>query len=141
MVYGWGMVPPTPLLAEQVVRTTLHDAVSDWDWDSTWGWDFPALAMTATRLGEPDLAVDLLLHPAAKNHYGATGHNRQTDHLPIYLPGNGGLLAAVAMMAAGWDGSAPTPGFGEGWQVQHEGLLPAPGPLSVLADRDVPWDA
>jgi hypothetical protein len=33
--------------------------------------------------------------------------------LPLYLPGNGGLLSAVAMMTAGWDGcpDRPAPGF------------------------------
>ena len=36
-----------------------------------------------------------------KNRYLANGHNYQDDRLPIYLPGNGGLLAATAMMAAG----------------------------------------
>ncbi len=28
----------------------------------------------------------------------------QDKRLRLYLPGNGGLLAAVAMMAGGWDG-------------------------------------
>lgn len=47
--------------------------------------------------------------------------------LPLYLPGNGGLLFAVALMAAGWQGAPPThaPGFptsAKGWVVRHEGL-------------------
>ena len=47
-----------------------------------------------------------------------------------YLPGNGGLLYAVALMAAGWD-DAPernAPGFPDDgdWAVQWEGLLAAP---------------
>lgn len=57
------------------------------------------------------------------------GHNYQDKNLTIYLPGNGGLLAAVAMMAAGW-GSAPgvnAPGFPKdgNWIVKYEGLKPA----------------
>ncbi len=42
-----------------------------------------------------------------------------------YFPGNGGLLYAVAMMAAGWDGApaGDAPGFPEkGWVVRSEGL-------------------
>ena len=46
-----------------------------------------------------------------------------------YLPGNGGLLYAVAMMAAGWDGAPenPAPGFPNNgsWTVRWEGLKPA----------------
>jgi hypothetical protein len=46
-----------------------------------------------------------------------------------YFPANGGLLYAVAMMAAGWDGSPKTsaPGFPtRGWKVRWEGLSSAP---------------
>jgi hypothetical protein len=50
--------------------------------------------------------------------------------LTIYLPGNGGLLTAVGMMAAGWDGAPerPAPGFpNDGqWTVRSEGLRPMP---------------
>ena len=40
-----------------------------------------------------------------KNRYLPNGHNWQRPNLPCYLPGNGGLLYAVAMMAAGWQGA------------------------------------
>lgn len=129
MVYGLGVVPPTGVLDPEVVRATLHDVLADWDWASTWGWDFPALAMTAVRLGEPGTALDILLRDEAKNTYLPSGHNRQTDELPLYLPGNGGLLTAVALMVAGADGlTGETPGFPRDgtWTVQHEGFVPLP---------------
>ena len=128
MVYGLGVVPATGALDPGIVRATLHDVLADWDWPSTWGWDFPALAMTATRLGEPSTAVDLLLSAAAKNTYLPNGHNWQSETLPAYLPGNGGLLTALAMMAGGWDGGPGTaaPGFPSGWSVRAEGFIPAP---------------
>jgi hypothetical protein len=127
MVYALGPVPATDLIDPEVLRATLHDVLADWDWPGTWGWDYPALAMTATRLGEPSTAVDVLLKDTPKNSYLHNGHNRQTDTLPLYLPGNGGLLAALALMAAGWVGSAPCPGFPEdGWSVRHEGFVRSP---------------
>jgi protein-glucosylgalactosylhydroxylysine glucosidase len=67
---------------------------------------------------------------APKNRYLPNGHNYQDDRLPLYLPGNGGLLAAVAMMAAGWDGAPPVeaPGFPKdgNWTVRYEGIHPIP---------------
>jgi hypothetical protein len=130
MLYALGVVPDTGLVDAATMRATLHDVLSTWDWESAWGWDFPATAMTAVRLGEPHTAVDTLLLDTPKNTYLPNGHNRQTDRLPVYLPGNGGLLAAVALMAAGWDGDGgrPSPGFPDDgtWTVRHEGLVPSP---------------
>jgi hypothetical protein len=60
-----------------------------------------------------------------KNRYLPNGHNYQRPGLSIYLPGNGGLLWATAMMAAGWDGApnGNAPGFPRrGWNVRWEGL-------------------
>ncbi|MEV4567818.1 hypothetical protein AB0K12_28960 [Nonomuraea sp. NPDC049419] len=126
MLYALGVVPPTPLIDPGVMRATLRDVLAGWDWPSTWGWDFPAIAMTATRLGEPESAVEALLMETGKNTYLPNGHNRQTDTLPVYLPGNGGLLTAVALMARGWDAGPAMPGFPASWRIRQEGLLPLP---------------
>ena len=32
-----------------------------WQWDRSWGWDFPMAAMAAARTGQPELALDFLL--------------------------------------------------------------------------------
>jgi hypothetical protein len=107
---------------------TLDAVIKRWDWKTKiWGWDYPMVAMTAARLEQPQLAVDLLLKSdGANNVYTAAGHNRQQGDLPVYLPGNGALLAAVAMMAAGWDGApaGEAPGFPRdgNWVVHAEGL-------------------
>ncbi len=73
------------------------------------------MAMTAARLGKPELALDLLLMDSPKNTYTSNGHNAQRpkeDLPPLYLPGNGALLLALALMAGGWEGSeTPYPGF------------------------------
>jgi len=113
-----------------IMRNTLKRVMQSWDWSDTWGWDYPLMAMTAARCGEPDLAVDALLMDVVKNRYLNNGHNYQQATLPVYLPGNGGLLTAVAMMAAGWDGAPAikAPGFPKNgkWIVKFEGLHSLP---------------
>ncbi|MDR1470323.1 MAG: hypothetical protein LBT00_13650 [Spirochaetaceae bacterium] len=115
---------------DAVMNATLDRVLKDWNWNSLWGWDFPMMAMTACRLGRREDAVGLLLMDSPKNTYLANGHNQQAgaSDLPLYLPGNGGLLLATAMMTAGYDGSGPLPGFPENgrWQVRYEGILPSP---------------
>jgi len=109
------------------MRRTVRKVMEVWRWDRCWGWDFPMAAMAAARVGEPELAVQALLLDVPKNRYLANGHNYQRPNLPAYLPGNGGLLAAVALMAAGWQGSAAAqaPGFPKNgqWSVRAEGLV------------------
>ena len=99
----------------------------NWKWETSWGWDYPMMAMGAARMGEPENAVGALLMKQQKNTYLVSGHNYQDGRLRLYLPGNGGYLMAVAMMCAGWDGSVhPNPGFPQdgNWDVKWEGLKP-----------------
>ena len=111
-----------------VMNATLDKVLAVWDRESLWGWDFPMMAMCAARLGRRQDAVELLLMESPKNTWLPNGHNAQGDRedLPLYLPGNGGLLLAAAMMAAGWDGSGdlPAPGFpgGGAFRVTMENL-------------------
>lgn len=121
----YGMLPETSLLDTAVMKKTFRLVWDTWTWSDTWGWDFPMTAMAAARLGMPERAVDALMMNIRTNTYLASGHNYQDDRLRIYLPGNGGLLTAVAMMCAGWDGNtAETPGFPKDgkWKVKWEGL-------------------
>jgi hypothetical protein len=127
MLAAFGMLPDVGLIDRKVMNRTLTSVLDDWDWQSTWGWDCPMAAMTAARLGRPEDAVALLLRDTPKNGYLPSGHCWQEDRLPVYLPANGGLLYAVAMMAAGWEGadaSQHAPGFpADGsWVVRWEGL-------------------
>ena len=113
----------------ETMRRTLKKVMKEWDWPETWGWDYPMTAMTAARLGESAMAIDALLMNTPKNHYVANGHNYQRPNLPLYLPGNGGLLYAIALMANGWKGAPATraPGFPSNgsWTVRSEGFDPA----------------
>lgn len=127
MLCAYGLLPGRRIDRAAMDRT-LDRVLETWDFSSMWGWDFGVMAMTAARLGRPEDAVALLLKEAEKNIYEIDGHNRQADRadLPLYLPGNGSLLLAAAMMAAGFDGCETAhPGFpDEGWTVESEGLHP-----------------
>jgi hypothetical protein len=125
MLGAFGILPGDRVDRE-TMRRTLKRTMKEWKWDQTWGWDYPMTAMTAARLGETKIAIDALLMETEKNRYLLNGHNWQRGDLPCYLPGNGGLLYAVAMMARGWRGGPATrnPGFPSdgSWNVQWEGL-------------------
>jgi len=121
----YGMLPPMAGVDPETARRTVLKIWETWNWKDTWGWDYPWTAMAAARCGEPQVAVDVLLKDSPRNQYDERGANNGW-----YLPGNGGLLYAAAMMAAGWDG-APTnhaPGFPQdgSWTVKWEGLKKAP---------------
>lgn len=124
-----GMLPMNKLINRKYMRNTLNWILGNWNWDKTWGWDYPMTAMNAARMGEPEKAVDALLMDKRTNTYLVNGHNYQDKRLRVYLPGNGGLLTAVAMMCAGWDGcNKDTPGFPKNgkWDVRWEGLRRMP---------------
>ncbi|MDO4558666.1 MAG: hypothetical protein Q4C47_06855, partial [Planctomycetia bacterium] len=117
----YGMLPPLDGVDPEVARRTVVKVDGAWAWDRTWGWDCPWFAMAAARVGEPQLAVDSLLRNSQKNQFDVRGVN-----IGWYFPGNGGLLYAAAMMAAGWDGAPQrhAPGFPDdgSWTVRWEGL-------------------
>ncbi|KIH98227.1 hypothetical protein LP52_14775 [Streptomonospora alba] len=119
--YGW--LPGDGVDVETMSRT--KRAVRDtWRFDRVWGWDFPMLAMNAARLGDAEQAVDYLLDPDFR--FDDAGLPQGGAFVPSpYFPASGGLLYAVALMAAGWDGCPGTqaPGFpSDGWRVRAEGL-------------------
>lgn len=121
---------PGPGIDFPTMRSSFDWIWKNWNWPDTWGWDYPLLAMTAARVGDPDRAVDALLLDTPKNHYAINGHVYQRPGLTIYLPANGGLLYATALMAAGWDGAPKrnAPGFPDNgqWNVRWENLKLAP---------------
>jgi len=121
-IFGW---LPGDGVDRDVMKATLEKVQTTWRMNKIWGWDFPMMAMCAARLGEPEKAVDLLLTPGA--NFGFDDAGLATGGPFPYFPSNGGLLYAVAMMTAGWDGSPEgktAPGFpaGKQWVVQSEGL-------------------
>jgi hypothetical protein len=97
------------------------------------------IAMSAVRLGRPEVAIDVLLRDGPNNRYTRAGHCPQRSdvalpkdappgarrsEIAVYLPANGAFLSAVALMVAGWDGNSEKyPGFVKdgSWHIQAEG--------------------
>lgn len=124
-----GVLPKSPLVRTDLMDNTFDWIYDNWNWGRTWGWDYPTTAMNAVRLGHPDKAINALLMDKRTNTYLPNGHNYQDKRLRCYLPGNGGLLTAVALMTAGWDGcEEKNPGFPKDgtWDVRWEGIKPLP---------------
>ena len=124
-----GILPMNNLIDKGKMQKTLDWVWDNWNWNKTWGWDYPMTAMCAARLGDAEKAVGALLMNNRTNTYLVSGHNYQDGRLRLYLPGNGGLLSAIAMMCAGWDGNErKNPGFPDNgqWDVRWEGIAKMP---------------
>ncbi len=126
---AYSTLPAANGLDTVIMKNTFNLVWKIWKWSNTWGWDFPLTAMTATRLHMPDKAIEALLMPVRTNTYLNNGHNYQDARLTIYLPGNGGVLSAVAMMCTGTDAdnkiNTGFPNDGT-WKVKWEGLKKIP---------------
>ncbi len=113
-----GFLPASERVDPVIMQNTLLDIKENWNWESAWGWDFPLAAMNAASLNLPELAIGFLLMNTPKNQYLMNGHNYQAENLSLYLPGNGGLLTAVAIMCTSKNGF---PSDGK-WKVKFENL-------------------
>jgi len=120
LIATYGMLPGDGV-DTTILRNTYTEVIKTWDYSRTWGWDYPVFAMTAARLNLPEKAIDMLLFDNEHCSFDHLGYNSW-----VYLPGNGGLLTAIAMMAGGWDGdkSIYAPGFPKNgkWNVVVEGF-------------------
>ncbi len=122
---AYGVMPLVHGMDTAIMKKTYLHIKDVWNWGTTWGWDYPMMSMTATRLHMPNEAINALMMPQRTNTYLPNGHNYQDGRLTIYLPGNGGLLSAVALMCTG---STQDPqkniGFPKDgtWKVRWEGL-------------------
>lgn len=129
MLMAYGFIKDTRI-DKELMWKTYQEVLKTWDFNTLWGWDFAMMAMTAIRLGNIEEAIEALLMETPKNTYVDNGHNYQKlrKDLPIYMPGNGSLLLAVGMLAAG---TKDRPGvlFNhlKGWKgVVVEGISPIP---------------
>ncbi|KIJ62306.1 hypothetical protein HYDPIDRAFT_176621 [Hydnomerulius pinastri MD-312] len=91
-LYGW--LPQTPGVDLSIVNATAHMVWSHWNISNCWGWDFPMLAMNAARSGEPEQALEWLLHPLFQ--FDDVGMPIGGVRVPTpYFPGSGGLLSLL----------------------------------------------
>jgi hypothetical protein len=125
----YGLLPPpasgTPLDVD-ALRKTAAKIKELWALDFSYGWDFAMLAMNSLRLGDPEQAVEYLLHPIFQ--FDDAGYPVGGSRVPTpYFPNSASLLIATAMMAGGWDGSEGKAGWPKSWEkhVRVEGFSPA----------------
>lgn len=127
---AYGMLPGCRLFDGDTMDATLDRAAENWGWKGgSWSWNYPSLAMNATRLLRSDIAIRAITMDGRSDLLLPGGNNYRSETLRMYLPGNGGLLLAVGMMCAGWDGcEVHNPGFPQDgtWDVRWEGLSPMP---------------
>jgi len=116
-----GLLPISERIDKKILENSMRKIIEKWDWLTAWGWDFPMAAMCADALDKPDQAIDFLMMDTYKNSYLMNGHNHQDDRLPIYLPGNGALLSAVAFLCTyrneKGENGFPSNGM---WKVKYE---------------------
>lgn len=120
-LYGW--LPPSTPFNITIMENTINKVYETWNLTYSYGWDFPMLAMNAARMGDSEKALEFLLH---------SGFDFDDAGYPIggprvatpYFPGSSSLLAAVAMLAGGWDGDEGVH-FPDDWTVEVEGFSPA----------------
>ncbi|KAF9053088.1 Six-hairpin glycosidase-like protein [Panaeolus papilionaceus] len=119
-LYGW--LAPDSRLDLNVFNATVQKIYETWNFPFSYGWDFPLLAMTAARMGDPERAVSWLLDPSFQ--FDALGMPVGGSRVPTpYFPGSSSLLLAVGMMAGGWDGKADSAvAFPKDWKVEVEGM-------------------
>ena len=129
MLMVLGFMPKVSIVDEETVRNTFHEVTRRNGLDRWVSWSMGQAAMTAARLGEGETAVAILTNQAPAARFMNNGHVRrpkEPDGCPAYLPVNASLLAAVGLMAAGWDGvpQEHAPGFPQdgSWTVKYEGL-------------------
>ncbi|MBQ8040850.1 MAG: hypothetical protein IJ274_13475 [Lachnospiraceae bacterium] len=114
----YGMLPLTDYVDVQIVKNTLNKIWQVWQKDKIWGWDFAWISMCASRVEEPQIAVDSLMLMKI-DEIGANDNGSYP-----YLPANGGLLYAAAMMCVGKNGEH-APGFPKGgqWNILYENIM------------------
>jgi hypothetical protein len=133
MLMAMGVLPQTSIVDKETMHRTLLKVVARNGVSSFVSWSSGKVAMTAARVGEPGVAVDILCNNKEAGRYLANGLVRRPKeplNCPAYFPTNCSLLSAVALMAAGWEDAppVPAPGFPQDgrWVVRWEGLQRLP---------------
>ncbi|EKG20028.1 Six-hairpin glycosidase-like protein [Macrophomina phaseolina MS6] len=118
-----GVLPPPSNIDFAIFNATVERVYQTWNFSFSYGWDFPLLAMTALRTGDPEMAVRWLLDENFA--FDDVGMPIGGTRVPTpYFPASGGLLLAVAMLATGWE-AAEGPKWPDSWTgVKSEAFSP-----------------
>lgn len=131
MLMALGYLPRTPMVDTAVMRRTFDAIVARNGLGSFTSWSMGKGAMAAARLGETERAVKILCNESPQMTFSQTGYVQRPKEIrsltnPAYFPVNSSLLAAVGLMAGGWEGapSGAAPGFPKNgkWNVRVEGM-------------------
>lgn len=133
IIMALGYLPETPMIDKRIMELTFDTIAKRNGSDAFSSWSMGKWALAAARLGKQKMAVDIVCNelPAAKFHRsGYVQRPKEPLGCPAYLPVNSSFLAAVALMAAGWDGAPQinAPGFPQdgSWNVRVENLNKLP---------------
>lgn len=133
MLMSLGQLPQTPFIDPEVMQNTFNAIYDRNGMKSFVSWSLGKGAMTAARLGERNKAVDILCNTLPGAVFLKNGHVQRAKEplaCPAYLPANSAFLAAVALMASGWEGGPEmnAPGFPQdgSWQIKVEKLNKLP---------------
>lgn len=133
MIMSLGYLPQTPLI-DPVIMNNTFNAIYDRNGQKSFvSWSLGKGAMSAARLGDQDKATDILCNSFPGAVFLKNGHVQRAKEplaCPAYLPANSAFLAAVALMAAGWDNGPEinAPGFPQdgNWNIKVENLNKLP---------------
>jgi len=133
MLMSLGYLPQTPLIDPAIMKNTFDAIYERNGLRSFVSWSLGKGAMTASRLGDRERAVDILCNTLPGAVFLKNGHVQRAKEplaCPAYLPANSAFLSAIALMASGWD-EGPTdnaPGFPKDgqWNVKVENMNKLP---------------
>jgi hypothetical protein len=133
MIMALGYLPQTPMVDQKIMQNTFQAIVKRNGIPSFVSWSLGKGALTAARLGDQQIAIDIVCNDAPNARFNKSGYvQRPKEALgcPAYLPVNSSFLAAIGLMAGGWGEASQSnaPGFPKDgkWQVRVENLLKLP---------------
>ena len=104
----------------ETMRSTLRLSVDEFNFNNAYPGDDRAYAMAAARLGDADIALEMLLKKEPTNAFNEKNGQWQ-GFFPLLTSSNGQLMYAIAMLAGGWDDGGGV-AWPSGWNVTAEGF-------------------
>lgn len=133
MLMALGYLPKTHIIDEQLMRNTFEAIYERNGLESFVSWGQGKGALTAARLGDTQKAIDIVCNDAPQATFNKSGYvcrPKEGIKNPAYLPVNSSFLAAIGLMAGGWDGAPDidAPGFPKdgSWVVKVENMNKLP---------------